>query len=454
MKTLKLIYFAILAIIIAGCESELEIEPAQSISVGAALSSEENIANILIGTYDEAGQAATFGGRTHMISDLLGSTNQVSWNGTFADPREFFTKSILVTNGFVNGHWSNAFEVINQANLVIDNIGTVTSSADEQNRIEGEAKFLRALSYFDLIRFYGLPYQAGGGNSQLGVPLRLNGITDFGVDLSIARSTVEEVYAQIIADLNDAFAKLPDSNSEFADKYAAKALLARVYLQQGNYGAARDAANDVLTNSGHVLAGSFAGAFNNDADGAEDIFTFQVTSQTGTNQLITFYADQGNGGRQGDIAVEAGYTALFDDPINDTRASFLYISNDNGLNLTSKYTNQFGNVPTLRIGEMHLIRLEANFREGTTIGLDPLVEINALRGRSGATALAGPLTLDLILNERQLELGFEGHLIHDLKRTGSMVGTIPANDNSLVLPIPQGEMDTNSLMVQNPGYGI
>ena len=458
MKTLKLIYFAILAIVIAGCESELEIEPAQSISVEAALSSEENIANILIGAYDEAGQVGTFGGRTHMIADLLGSTNQVSWNGTFAAPREFFTKSILVTNGFVSGHWANAYETINQANLVIDNVASVTSSTDEANRIEGEAKFLRALSYFDLVRFYGLPYQAGGANSQLGVPLRLTGITDFGADLSAARSTVEEVYTQIIADLNDAFSKLPDSNSEFADKYAAKALLARVYLQQGNYGAARDAADDVLTNSGHALAGSFAGAFNNDTDGVEDIFTFQVTSQdTGAaegNGLITFYADQGNGGRGGDVAVEAGYTALFDDPVNDVRASFTYISNDNGLNLTSKYTNQFGNVLTLRIGEMHLIRLEANFREGTSIGLDPLVEINALRGRSMATALAGPLTLDLILNERQLELGFEGHLIHDLKRTGTAVGAIPSNDGTLVLPIPQDEMDTNSLMVQNPGYGI
>ena len=454
MKTLKLIYFAILAIVFAGCESELEIEPAQSISVGAALSSEENISNILIGAYDEAGQAATYGGRTHVIADLLGTTNQVSWNGTFLDPREFFTKSIFVTNGFVAGHWGNSYEVINQTNLVVDNIATVTSSTDEANRIEGEAKFLRALTYFDLVRFYGLPYQAGGGNSQLGVPLALTGIVDYSGDLEIARNTVEEVYTQVIADLNDAFTKLPDSNNELADKYAAKALLARVYFQQGNYAAARDAANDVLTNSGHSLAGTFAGAFNNDADGSEDIFTFQVTSQTGTNQLITFYASQDNGGRQGDIAVEAGYTALFDDPLNDVRASFLYVSPDNGLNLTSKYTNQFGNVPTLRIGEMHLIRLEGNFREGTSVGLDPLVEINALRGRSMATALAGPLTLDLIANERQLELGFEGHLIHDLKRTGSPVGALPANDNTLVLPIPQGEMDTNSLMVQNPGYGI
>lgn len=450
MKKIYL-FIMLMSVVFVSCEDELNLEPAQSISVEVAISSEENIANILIGAYDEAGQAATFGGRTHMIADLLGANDQVSWNGTFLDPRQFFTKSILVDNGFVAGHWNNSYEVINQVNLVIDNLAIVTSSTAEQNRIEGEAKFLRALTYFDLIRLFAPAYQAGGGNTQAGVPLHLNGIIDYSGDLSIARSSVEEVYTQILSDLSDAIANLPAANDEFADQSAARALQARVYFQQGNYAGARDAANDVLTNSGHSLATSYAGAFNNDADGVEDIFAFQVTSQTGTNQLITFYASQANGGRQGDIAIEAAYLALFDDPANDARASFNYVSPDNGLDLTSKYTNQFGNVPVLRIGEMHLIRAESNFREGTTVGLDPLVEINALRGRSGAAAL-GALTLDVLFNERQLELGFEGHLVHDHKRTGRPVGTLAASDNSLVLPIPQSELDTNSLITQNAGY--
>jgi starch-binding outer membrane protein, SusD/RagB family len=101
---------------------------------------------------------------------------------------------------------------------------------------------------------------------------------------------------------------------------------------------------------------------------------------------------------------------------------------------------------------MHLIRAESNFRLGTSVGMDPLVEMNTLRARSNASSL-GALNLDLILNERQLELGFEGHLIHDLRRTHRNVGSLPYNHNSLVLPIPQAEMDTNILMEQNPGYG-
>lgn len=445
------LYLLILGFIFTGCESELDLEPAQSISVDVALSNEANIINILVGTYDEAGQAATFGGDSHIIADLLGSSGQVTWNGTFIDPRQFSNKQILIDNGFVEDHWNNSYEVINQANLVIDNLDVVESGQDTRDRLEGEAKFLRALTYFDLVRLYSQPYESGAQNTQPGVPLRTEGLVDYSVDLNILRSSVEDIYSQVINDLTDAQNLLPADNGFFADQYAAIALLARVYFQQGNYAQARDLANDVLSNSGHSLAPTFADAFNNDEDGVEDIFTFQVTSQTGSNDLIIFYASQDNGGRGGDISLNEAYFDLFDDPENDVRATFRYVSPTNGLFLTSKYTNQFGNVPILRIAEMHLIRAEANFREGTAVGLSPLAEVNALRGRSGASDLEN-LDLDVFFNERQRELAFEGHLLFDHKRTGRPVGELPSTSNSLVLPIPQSEMDTNSAINQNPGY--
>jgi len=308
-----------------------------------------------------------------------------------------------------------------------------------------------ALTYFDLIRLFSQQYQGGEANSGLGVPLRLTGIFEYAGDLSASRNTIQEVYTQIITDLRDASTKLPTSNSFFADQYAAKALLARVYLQQQNYEAARDTAHDVIQNSGHSLTTTFAEAFNNDTDSSEMLFSFQVTNQGGTNQLITFYASQDNGGRQGDITLQDGFFNLFDDRANDVRAAFTYISPDNGGILTSKYTNQFGNVPVLRLAEMHLIRAEANFREGSSVGNSPLDDINLIRARSKASQFTN-LTIDQILNERQLELSFEGHLLYDLKRTERSVGTIPHNANQLVLPIPQNELDTNPSVTQNPGY--
>lgn len=456
MKSYKIIFLLVLSFFGISCEDKLEINPTDNLPGDLAIGSEANISAILIGTYDEMGQEDTYGGELQLIVDLLGTTDEVQWGGTFLDPRQAINKSFLVDNLFVETIWRNSYESINQANLVLDNIEIVTSSPDEKNRIEGEAKFLRALAYFDLVRNYGAPYQPGGGNSQPGVPLRLDGILDYSVVLETARNSVEEVYAQVIADAQSAYSLLPDDNGFYADKYAAQALLARVYFQQGNYGAARDAADDVLTNSGHVLAPTFDGAFNNDVDGPETIFAFQKTSQldptVNDNQLVVFYASQENGGRGGDVRIQDDYLALFDDPDNDFRASYFYISPDNDERLSSKYTNQFANVVIFRIAEMHLIRAESNFREGTAVGLAPLDEINALRARSGAAPLAA-LTEDLIFNERQLELAFEGFLIHDYKRTERSVGSLAYDANALVFPIPQDEMDTNPLMEQNPGYG-
>ena len=149
--------------------------------------------------------------------------------------------------------------------------------------------------------------------------------------------------------------------------------------------------------------------------------------------------------------MQPAYFELFGDDLNDARYSFNYVSSDNGGTLTSKFTNQYGNVPVLRMAEMHLIRAESNFRLSSSKGMIPLSEINTLRARSNAKPLSD-LSIDIIFNERQLELAFEGHLIHDHKRLDKNVGSLQSDDPKLLLPIPQSEMDSNSEMVQNPGY--
>ena len=203
--------------------------------------------------------------------------------------------------------------------------------------------------------------------------------------------------------------------------------------------------------SGHSLSSNYAGAFNNDADTSEDVFSFQVTSQSGTNSLITYYADQPNGGRGGDIEIQDSYNISFDDA-NDERANFFYSSAQTGARLTSKYTNQFANIPLIRLAEMYLIRAEGNVANGTSDGDTPLNDLNALRARSGATLLTGPISKSTVLKERKLELAFEGFSIHDVIRNEGVVDGFLFNSNELVLPIPQSELDTNSAMTQNPGY--
>ena len=450
MKRYKLILSMLgLGIALTSCEDKLDLEPTQSISTEAALSTGDNIENLLIGAYAEAGQAASYGGRLQMMADLYGATDQVSWNGTFQQPRQVYVKNVLVDNSYVSGFWLNAYDVINQTNIVIDNLAIVDE--DNQANIEGQARFLRGLTYFDLTRMFGQQYMPGQANDQLGVPLSLDGIVDYSGNLEIARATVGENYAQVIEDLETAYDLLPEGNSEYAGKYAAQALLARVYLQQGDYAAALAAANDVIENGGFSLTGDFADAFNNDTDGPETIFAFQVTTQDGSNTLITHYADQSNGGRGNDISINDEYVAMFDSE-DDVRGEFFYESAQSGDRLTSKYTNQFGNVTVLRLAEMYLIRAEANLELNSSTGSSPLEDVNTVRLRSGADALSS-VSLEDVWMERQLELAFEGFFIHDLKRTMQDVGDISYDDNSLVFPIPQREMDVNSLLSQNPGYG-
>jgi hypothetical protein len=462
MKSNKLILIILFATFFASCDSELEIDPRQNEDATVTLSTESGIMNILTGAYATAADGDVYGGRILTSADLLAqtgitATTDFRWRGTFAECRQMYSKTMLVNNGFVQQIYTRNYQIINAANIVIENIDKVQDPAKRATMV-AEATFLKSLAYFDLVRFYAKPFEAGQANSQLGVVIRPNAIYDFTIDLAKERSTVSEVYTLIINGLNVAFNDLPEENSFYADKYAAKALLARVYLQQGNYPAARDAAHEVIENSGRTLSTKYANAFNHDVNQSEDIFAIQITKQTGENEVTNLYASENNGGRGGDIEIRSTYLAKFTD-INDERRNFNYINPDNGRRLTSKYTNQFGDVQLMRLAEMYLIRAEANFREGTFLGNTPLADINLLRTRANA---ANFLTVNLasILRERELELAMEGFAIHDLKRTKSSIDVfadgsklIPYNDNTLVFPIPLREMDTNSKITQNPGYG-
>jgi len=463
MKTYKLLLFMIFAVFFASCENELDIEPKQREDAAVTLKTENGVTNVLTGAYALAANGNAYGGRILVYADLLGvtgvlSTTDLRWRGSFVELRQMYLKSMFSDNVIIEGTYAREYEIINAANTVIENIDVV-KDADRKAVMIGEANFLRSLAYFDLVRLFAKPYVSGQANGQLGVVIRPNAISDFNVDLSKERSTVDEVYKVIIDGLNLAYANLPEENSFYADKYAAQALLARVYLQQGKFALARDAANDVIENSGHGLSQNYAAAFNHDTDQTEDIFSIQITKQTGVNDAVTFYAAEDKGGRGGDFSIRDAYLEKFDE--NDNRGTFYYENAANGRILTSKYTDQFANIGLIRLAEMYLIRAEGNLEAGTAIGNTPLDDINIIRGRAHADELAA-VTIEDIWLERELELGMEGFLIHDIRRTqrsidisedGDGSEVIPFDADELVFPIPLKETDANKKITQNPGYG-
>ncbi|WP_372745361.1 RagB/SusD family nutrient uptake outer membrane protein, partial [Lutibacter sp.] len=230
----KIILISLFTLSLFSCNDNLNIEPEQSLSPEVATESAENVAKILIDTYGVARNAYSYGGGIAMASELIGNSGDVSWNGTYVDPAQYDEKAMISDNGFVETLWLNAYEINNQANIVLSNLD-VFDDPDQKETVEGEAKFLRGLAYFDLARLFAKPYVSGTENTQLCAPIVLTAVLDASVIEYPTRNTLEEVYTQVLSDLTDAYNLLPTSNDVYATKYSAAALLAKVYLQMGDY---------------------------------------------------------------------------------------------------------------------------------------------------------------------------------------------------------------------------
>jgi tetratricopeptide (TPR) repeat protein len=434
-------------LLMTACSDQLELEPFQNISEGLALDNDNNVKAVLIGAYDALGAGNLLGGNVLRNAELQGGDGEILWVGTFAGPREIFNKQMIVANLDAQEVWLTAYNTINIANNVLSALDVV---ADESKAtVEGEALFIRAICYFELVRFYSQPWEAGQANNTAegGVPIVLTPTRSINEDAKIKRNTVQEVYNKIIEDLSKAESLLADDNQWRASKGAAAALLARVYLQQGDYAKARDAANRVIESGNYSLLNNYASVFNRDDNSAEDIFALQVTSQDGVNNMNLFFSIPDFGGRDGDIDILQAHLDLYQP--GDQRLALFY--EGNGALRTGKWNNLFGNVGILRLAEMHLIRAECNQRLSTAIGATPLQDYNAVHTRAGLSAV-NSVNLDDILFERRLELAHEGFKIHDMKRLKQSVGVLPYNADKLVFPIPQREINANSNLKQNPGY--
>lgn len=439
------LFVGITVALMAGCDSRLDVKPTQSIDESTALATSQDVEVTLIGAYDGLSSINLYGGAVQYSGDLLGDDAEVRFGGTFSTLDELWRKTMTTTNGQTQSTWLQAYNTINRANNVLASLDKV--EAGKKSKVEGEARFIRGLVYFDLVRFWAKAWGDGDNNTNLGVPIVTTPTRVVTEADSRSRASVAAVYTQVLEDLTKAESLLGNiTDAGFASKNAAQAILARVYLQQGNYAAARDAANKVITSSQFALAPTFEEVFDDATNDGEIIFKIKVSDQDGGNDLNTFYAPSTYQGR-GDIRIQAKHLALY--AAGDTRGTFFVRASNN--NYTAKFLDQYGDVPVVRLAEMYLIRAEANQRLSTTVGAKPLDDVNLVRARAGAKGLP-TVDLNAILAERKLELSFEGLQVHDAKRLKRNVGALAFSDNKLVIPIPQREIDTNKSLVQNPGY--
>lgn len=450
----KLSIYLIAAATILGtaCDKKLDLLDPQAIDGSVAFSTDDRVKKVLIGSYASLGSTALFGGDVLWMSELLGSDGELSWVGTFSDPRQIILKDIQVNNSNVSATYSAAYRVIFNANNIIANLGVVKTAADKA-RVEGEAKFMRAISYFELVKFYGeKPYTAGNAGTLKGVPIILapGPSAPQSPEYNIPRATVEAVYTQIISDLNAAEALLLPKNSVYANKVAAQMALARVYLLQGKYAEARDAANRCITtatSNGYGLMTVYADEFNTTVNTREDLFAMQVTPQNGDNSCFTFFSTGTYGARDGDIEVNQKHMDKYE--TGDRRKNLFFF--EAGAFRCGKWQINYRNVKNMRLAEAYLVRAECNSRLGTSVGATPAADIKLIRDRAALPEIAAP-TLAQILKERELELAFEGMAAWDAKRLRLTTDGFVWDAPEMTFPIPLREMNINKDLGQNPGY--
>ncbi len=442
-----LIAFAAVLILFQGCDSLLDVDPKQSIDSEVALTNAENVKSVLVGAYDAMGDDDLYGGWYMMTADLLASDDVLSFEGTFFGPREIANKNQLYDNGQLTSTWNESYETINIVNSVMAGLDLLEGA--DRARIEGEARLIRGMIYFELVRLFAPAYEAGGANAQAGVPLVLTPTEEINEEANVSRASVDAVYNQILTDLTEARDLLDEVNPErsyYGNSMVASAVLSRVHLQRGEYEEARDEANRVIESGNYELRDTYAEVFNQPENTTEDIFAMQNSAQDGSNSLFTFYSEAS----RGDIVILQPHLDEYE--ANDDRLNLFYT-------VDSQVFSGKWNRPTddqvnlIRLAEMYLTRAEANFRLGEIVGDTPLNDVNRIRERVNLDPLTAlDLDLDAILQERKLELVFEGNLLHDVKRTQGSVGARNYDDPKLVLPIPQREINANPNICQNPSY--
>jgi starch-binding outer membrane protein, SusD/RagB family len=479
MSLNKKITFILLMVItaISSCKKKLDILPEQSVADLVVFTTKDGAQSALNGVYSTAQLINVFGSQPQIVGDF--QADNTEFVGSFPTLQEIVQFTTISTNASVAGWWQDHYRVILRANSIIDRVPGIneTGFTDAQKKqMIAEAKFMRALTFFQLVNLFAQPVQINGGNS-LGVPLVLKEFT--GAIEFPARSTVTQTHLQIKKDLEEAIPDLAVSFTAASDtrgratKGSARALLSRLHLYRGEWTEAAGYANDIITAAPtYVLATNYAFY---DGNTAEDIFSIQMTttdnSRTGAGGWASYHRPAASGGR-GDCAFTSNLETAFLAEAGDKRflASSVGVAADAiSRRFTLKFpdaVNNTDNAPIIRVTEMYLNRAEA-LAERDGINQTSIDLMNLLRTRAGlatwtlATFSTKEELVDAILNERRKELCFEGHRRMDLLRKGKALrssGPTAAiskpGDPKVILPIPQREVDINPSLKsqQNPGY--
>ncbi len=458
------IQMAIVIILFASCsKSFIERDPFDSVPDDEAITDESSMQNAVSGMYAGLRAVGCFGRDMPVIGDVQADNTfvEVENSGRYLANYQFnFTSA----NAEYTDMWNKAYAVILRANRVID----ADISGDNVPALKAQAYGVRALMYFKLVNIYARPYTDNPAGA--GVPLVLH----YDPYIQPSRNTIEEVYDQIVSDLQTAFSTADDySNSVTLSKYAIEGLLARTYLYMGDKANARAAAIDVISNSDFTLVQpdkyvDFWSDGGIHRDAVETMFEVDVDliNNNGTDDFSGIYADNYQ-----DIYCTAELYNLYSP--TDVRASVLIpwqTKAGSPAVIVYKFPNAAStqdrdNIKVIRLAEVYLIAAEASLPANENAARNFLNAVAITRDPDfGGYHSSGSALMEDIITERRKELAFEGDRYYDLNRLQRTItresdpASIPGplsidyDDYHRVAPIPLSELQANPNIQQNPGY--
>jgi hypothetical protein len=465
MRIRHLLLPAALLALVAGCKSTLDVDPTSAVPEERAIIDAVSARAALAGAYDALQSTSYYGERMATWGEL--SADNALHTGTFTSYADADQNVLTSDNGSIEASWDAIYDAISRANILIAKIPGVPGLTDaEKNQMVGEAHFIRALAYHDLVKLWSE------------VPIRTTPVTSIEEAGNVTRAKVAEVYAQILGDLQQAEALMTTQrNGRAGSLGGVRALRARVLLYRASPGptgtgaadwaAVEAAASAVLSMPGYGLAPAYSDLFHpTGANTAEDIFRLRFTDQD-ANLIGYYFMVKTLGGRY-----EVGPTASIRNAYEAGDARRTWSIKTDPARATRFYVSKFP-TPTgtdhphvIRLAEVYLIRAEARARLGTDL-VGAVDDYNRLRTRAGLPAhVFGVDVIDqagvlaAIARERRVELAFEGDRWPDLVRSGQAISVMTAHrapqvfaPHQILYPIPQNEIDvTNQRLTQNPGY--
>ncbi|TJZ59977.1 RagB/SusD family nutrient uptake outer membrane protein [Sphingobacterium olei] len=453
-KTYILLLATALAWVFTSCDKFLDREPISQITKDNYFNSEKNANSAVIGMYRT--MLSSFGYGQSMIIVPEFSAQHVAHASAFPEYEQFAAHGVQNTNPWTNNIWQSAYATINAANNIIARVPEMDDaliSDEAKNGFVGEAKFIRALEYFFLVRAFG------------NVPLQLMP-TDEEDDLATPLSNPEEIYVQIVEDLTDAMSLLEDGNQGDAafqkgraSHLAVKALLAKVYLYQAaytnDYGQAAELAKEVIDDPRLALVQDYGSIWSAE-NTAESIFELQFDEQA-TNPLAAVGND--NASMLFYVKGSAPYE-LFEETDKRRDVTLKFGSRDRYY--MGKFPNNAPatqNLLVIRLAEIYLIHAEAQARVDNAVSASSYASLEKVQERAEVVKPIAIYTdLDMyiraIQEEKQRELLFEGETWFDFCRTGLALDKFESLDdeNYFIYPIPESQRALNPGWSQNEGY--